>query len=262
MQYAQEAAATAMQRGATFAIDLTSNFGGFVVLGQALFMSLTPSVYAQPQTLQSQYQYRYSRAYASALQYVKQNGSAAGLLYPSDAGYCKLTASGSVEPLDPTNTGEWFTNGLDEFRGMGVYQYSDLFYLFSPFDVTSYVPLQPPALGINNFVLITDGLCGSMCSQFMKLSRWHGAARLLYVGGMPGVLADSSSFAGGFVATYSNVIASVEALRSAGWVPPAGVPLPVAFLSTASATVNLPSQVSLLDNSTFSQFEVGIADAY
>lgn len=261
--YAQQAASMAVSRGANaLSIDLTSNFGGYVALGQACLLALSPALYAAPAELGALYQFRYSRAYASALQFVTGNASLSGTLAGFEAPFFRRDSNNAFISTSVNDSTAWYTTGVITTRGKGGTRYSEPSYLQPPSDLLPYVPAAPVSLDVRNLVLLTDGLCGSMCGQFLKLLRWHDAARIVYVGGLPGVVADSTSFTGGFVLDYDGIIASFTRLQRAGWTPPPGVPIPRAFHSTAIASVNLPSLVNFRDLTRFAQFHVDVADVF
>ena len=73
----------------------------------------------------------------------------------------------------------------------------------------------PVVLDRTTLTLVTDGMCGSACSQFLRVLKDNGLATVL--GGRPGrqlSLSSSSAFCGGFV-TSSAIADTIAWLEEA-----------------------------------------------
>ena len=68
-----------------------------------------------------------------------------------------------------------------------------------------------------NLLLVTDGLCGSMCGQFHDTLRAQAGARTLVLGGMPGAGSRPTTFEGGFVENgLDRLMTAVETAKATG----------------------------------------------
>jgi len=253
-------------------VDLTSNGGGFVSLGQATMLSLVAALYRAPYAANPVFDVRSSPLYASTLAFLQAN-PAVNDTTPSLTGYYRVTSISSPPAGSTLTRGglttapvrradvSWYSPGSPMYRGPGVSAYSVPMSLFDSGSVQAYAVAAPPVpLDSSNLVLLTDGLCGSMCGQFLRTLHVQGLARVLGVGGLPGSPGDTTSFIGGFVLDSNALGQGLAAMSAAGWVPPPNVSVIRQQAHSGYWTVNFGAMEALVDPSAYEQYRSKPAD--
>jgi hypothetical protein len=253
-------------------VDLTSNGGGFVSLGQATMLSLVAALYRAPYAANPVFDVRSSPLYASTLAFLQAN-PAVNDTTPSLTGYYRVTSisppsAGSTLTRGGLTTApvrrsdlSWYSPGRPMYRGPGASAFSVPMSLFDSGSVQAYAVAPPPVpLDSSNLVLLTDGLCGSMCGQFLRTLHVQGLARVLGVGGLPGSPGDTTSFIGGFVLDSNALGQGLAAMSAAGWVPPPNVSVIRQQAHSGYWTVNFGAMEALVDPSAYEQYRSKPAD--
>lgn len=236
----------------TLVIDVTGNGGGNVALGQNMLAAFSTALHDNPRLLMGVFDVSTTPLYASVLSFVSTH-AAVDDVTPYLSAYAARSASGEVSPRARNDT-EWYTRGRTVFQGEGVNTVSDPFSLFDLRRVAESVRRAPLALTNANLVIVTDGLCGSMCGQFVKTLHQHGLARVVSVGGLPGTVGDTVSFVGGFVESLSSLADGLLVLGQSGWQVPNNVEPIVHLPYSSEVTLNFGAMYSWLSASDYMQF--------
>jgi len=120
-----------------------------------------------------------------------------------------------IVPTTPYATGDnsWYEPGDVYTRGDSQSTYSPKHYYPSYCD--TIFPSTNPMYEFSKILILTDGLCGSACSQFASKLRYHGKALTVGVGGIYGQPLEMSSFTGGNVEDWANFVGQVQQVTEA-----------------------------------------------
>jgi hypothetical protein len=83
-----------------------------------------------------------------------------------------------------------------------------LFYGYPDLAGLSYTPVGNKTY-FEKIIIVSNGICGSSCGQFVNMLRQADRARTIYIGGLPNVDSDPASYSGGARFTYSAIRAQV-----------------------------------------------------
>lgn len=138
---------------------------------------------------------------------IKGDGEGINALY--DVRFTPLTDAMSQDDFldflySDRNTGipltYWFNNTETYTRGGATSQYSEKMFI----DCTTWEhKMEPRKYEFKNIIMLTDGLCGSACSQFSSKLRVFNKAIYVGVGGVDEEPFETSSFCGGNVFEYN-----------------------------------------------------------
>jgi hypothetical protein len=233
--------------------DVTFNTGGYVWLGFHVMLALSKHLHYNGDIVAGTYDLRYSPLYDSILQFLAENPDVDDA-YPYMTGLI-LTETGNY--VDRSDT-SWYSTGRTTAQAAGQIRVSKPFALYDVYNMTTAVPRV--TLDASNLVLITDGLCGSMCAQFLTVLHSNGLARVVQMGGLLGLPGNTNSFAGGGVADLDELADGMASFVDAGWVPPK--PIIRSFDTTASFSMNLETRHSTRSISKYLQFDPRPADLH
>jgi len=107
----------------------------------------------------------------------------------------------------------WYTPPKTYIRGGVTSQYTPKWIFPSALECglrDSGVQYQP--FEFEKIIVLTDGICGSSCSQFTSKLRYHGKAAIVGQGGIVGQPMESSSFTGGNVQDWIPLVQSMQGL--------------------------------------------------
>lgn len=90
-----------------------------------------------------------------------------------------------------------------------------LFFGFADLPGGNYTPMAAPKRFFEKIIIVSNGICGSSCGQFVNLLRTSDRVRTVYVGGLPGVDADPASYAGGARFDYATLLTQLPVLAAA-----------------------------------------------
>eukprot|EP01100_Stratorugosa_tubuloviscum_P010618 TRINITY_DN457_c0_g1_i5.p1 TRINITY_DN457_c0_g1~~TRINITY_DN457_c0_g1_i5.p1 ORF type:complete len:903 (+),score=350.39 TRINITY_DN457_c0_g1_i5:119-2827(+) len=95
----------------------------------------------------------------------------------------------------------WYFPGVEYTRGGKTSTYTNKFYFPDCFNFINYTRSD---YTYERMVILSDGLCGSACSQFISKLRFHGKAGIANIGGIfTNSEQDTSSFCGGNVEDWT-----------------------------------------------------------
>jgi hypothetical protein len=235
------------EQASVLIFDLTGNTGGYVILGQAMLLALSAALNRNPNVVAGTYDLRYSPLYDSALHFL------AGHPHVDDISpyLTSFFLPSTRKTVNRTNT-SWYSIGRTTYQGSGPTKVSEPLALF---DIASITGIRAPRVTFDasNLVLVTDGLCGSMCAQFLKVLHENGLARVVHIGGLPRMPGNTNSFAGGFVSDLTDIANGMSSLVDAGWIPPE--PIVTSFDTTARATFNFASRHSKASAVKYMQYD-------
>lgn len=233
LQVAQEYQA---REATALIIDAMSNPGGIVVLGQLLLMLLFEDIHRKPHSASSLYDMQASAMFTDIGQWSMRTKKAVPGFALADnlldrTGQPTSYANGSMAAMD------WYSPGETLRRGAGADPYTQPFVLWDTGAMAKKLSAPAVRFDHTNTLMLTDGLCGSTCAQFLQAAVDANATRVLGVGGVPWLGMDSTSFLGGFIAQgVGSMLSQARAAAAQGWTPstaaaaaPPGIPTTADF---------------------------------
>jgi len=220
-------------------IDLTGNPGGVICLSVATRIALFPGYAANPGSASCPSDYRLStiNQYAS-VPYVLNNGE--------EVPQCSTTTISDNRswfyPLANHTRGgitSAYTNlfGLDCFNGGNNMLYSNPAYLN-----------WAPTWFFSKVIALTDGTCGSACSQFLSEAMADGTVTAISYGGRPDSVTDTSSFCGGNVEDWTLFVPKANAVSYVHLRQNSDTPLTLSQITRATTQMtfsNLPTTATM-----------------
>jgi hypothetical protein len=199
------------------------NGGGTNIYGYAVMTGWVQSFYDNPLDCISRYELRKDGLWEDMLNFfASADWVPLPILISYSAYFFADVGGGVLAPLNRHNASAWYTDWQQQYRGNGSYPFSRAIRVTQPDWIRSFIKQRPPVqLNPSNLLLVTDGTCGSLCAHFTKALVENGAARTLYLGGLPAVDGDCSAFAGGYtmyVGEFGDAD-TVTVLNQLGFVP-------------------------------------------
>jgi hypothetical protein len=222
-------------------VDVAGNGGGYVCLSSAVLNQLFQA-YGVSDNVWQNLDYRVDPSYAS-------------LITDSQTGtFLRPCSSATTTTADFMSAVE--LRSLT--RGSRTSQYSGLFY----FDCRSIL-LSLPSYYFSKVVVVTDGTCGSACSQFLSKPMADGLVTTVSYGGIQGETMDTSSFCGGNVEDWTSFVNSASGLSPALRFTPGASESRFNFAETYNPGASLPREFTLLAASKHSDFwpDLGLTDS-
>ena len=185
-------------------LDLQGNGGGYVCLNNALLRYLIQS-YSNLNELYQPFEYKKNKLVDSARQFFYE---------PSL--YLNTTN------LTPYTNDDFWKRGVTKNLGGVIASYSQYFYLDCANEGNFF--FRQADHYFNKIIILTDGLCGSSCSQFASKLIFNNKALAVNVGGFQTPF-ETTSFNGGAVLHYDDLVKN-------------GAPIPQLTKSNAIFTFN------------------------
>lgn len=204
-------------------IDVSGNGGGYICLTYALMGYLT-SAWSYNDTLQD---FSYSGEDVIYYPFDVRESSQNNDLY--NAGYYN-----NYEQVDMTSrqfysSSALYGSAVDKTYGSRSSKYTQQFY----WDICNgrgFDHPESPAFFFDKIIILSDGRCGSACSQFLSKMRHSNKVRVVTYGGWVGQPLESSSFQGGNVMSWTSDVLPQFSSYNLPWTVP--------FNNTADITFN------------------------